>query len=290
MNKKKSVKQNRYKSSGKNLGKDLIAIRADSDAGINFCIKGIMTAVLISILSLAAIFIHDFVTQSETFGIKAIKISGTKRVLKKDIIELANLNYGENIFKLNLGHLEKLIASHPWIRSVKTKRYLPCDLSISIVEQEPIAIVQVENMTDLLINTQGIPFKEYNPQKDHIADLPVILGIDLTKVNNQFIFNSTLFDSVMDFLKTGEPGTIQQIQGDRNTGITVKVQDIYNQLPLEKTKSVKIKLGFDNFKAKLAKAKYLSKRMGKEHPKRTIYSMDLFNIKKVFIKTEPEDA
>ncbi|MBU1342347.1 MAG: FtsQ-type POTRA domain-containing protein [Proteobacteria bacterium] len=282
MNKK--IKQNKFKAE---IGENKTL---DSGPSIDFCLNCIMTVAFISVLSLASIFAYDFVTQSNFFNIKEIEISGTKRVLKDDLIRLAKLTDSDNIFSINLFSIEKHITSHPWIQSATIKRTLPSKLIISVIEQEPLAIVKIENLADILINTQGRPFKEYDPQKDHIENLPVISGLDLTTINQEYLFNGPLFNSIMNFFKTDISSTIRVIKGDNHTGITIEANDIYNRLKSQDQPMVQIKLGFDNFDAKLNKAKKISEYIDKNFPTRTICAMDLFNIKKVFIKTRLTDA
>ncbi|MCK5695826.1 MAG: FtsQ-type POTRA domain-containing protein [Desulfobacula sp.] len=284
MNKK--IKKNMYKPDAN----ENEAFNSDSGVAIDFCLKCIITVAFISILSLASIFVYDFITQSDFFNIKKIELSGTNRVLKKDILRLANLTSDENIFGLNLFTIEKLIAAHPWIQSACVKRNFASVLFISIIEQKPLAIVKIENLADILINIQGRPFKEYNPLKDHLENLPIITGLDLTSSNNQYMFNGTLFNSIMDFFKIEGSSNVKRIKGDRNTGMAIETNDIYNQLPSENCGTIQIKLGFNNFKAKLKKAKEISKYIDKNFPERTICAMDLFNIEKVFIKTKLADA
>jgi len=279
-------KQNRYKPEADEGN----IINSNSGIGIDFCLKCIMTVAFISILSLASIFVYDFITQSDFFNIKKIDLSGTSRVQKEDILQLANLTSEKNIFGLNLFTIEKLIASHPWIQSARVKRNFASALSISITEQKPLAIVKIENLADILINTQGVPFKEYNPLKDHLENLPVITGLDLTSSNDQYMFNGVLFNSIMNFLKIDDSNNVKQIKGDKNTGISIETIDTYNQFPSESSRTIQIKLGFNNFKAKLKKAKKISRYIDKNFPERTICTMDLFTIEKVFIKTKPVDA
>jgi len=282
----KKIKQNRYKPGLK----DDKALQPDSGSSIDFCLKCIMTVAFISVVSLASVFIFDFITQSEFFNIKKIEILGAKRVPRKKILELAGLNRNRNIYGINLYSIEKLIASDPWIQSALVKRDLALRLTITIIEQEPLAIVKIENLSDILINTQGRPFKEYNPEKDRIGNLPVISGLDLTEKNKQYEFNGPLFNSIMDFLKTDGSCSVKQITGDKNTGIMAEVKDIYNQEPAKSQGTIQMKLGFDNFKAKLNKAIKISEYIDKNFPARTICAMDLFDIKKVFIKTKLNHA
>ena len=280
----KKIKPNRYKPEA----------MKDSDtrsqSGTGICLKCVMTIVFIGVLSLTSIFAYDFSTQSVFFNIKKIELSGAKRISKKALLNFAGLTFEKNILAMNLLSFEKKIISHPWILSARVKRNLPSVLSISIIEHEPIAIIKIENRADILINTHGKPFKEYNPLKDNIKNLPVVTGIDLAKANNLYGFNGSLFNSIMDFLQSCDCSTIGQINADQNTGITIEARDIYNQQPIGEQGIVQIKLGFDNFKTKLNKAKNISEYIDKNFPEKTICAMDLFNIEKVFVKTKFNDA
>lgn len=284
MNKK--VKPNRFKP-GQNENP---YVRSDSisgsSTGVYFCLKCIMGIVFVSILSLGSIFIFDLVTQSNFFRIKQVEISGTNRVSENEIIELAQLTLTENIFSLNLYNIEDKITSHPWIQSAKVNRDMSFDLLISIIEQKPLAIVKIENLTDILINTHGHPFKEYNPQKDQLNNLPIVTGLDLTNENNHYLFNGVLFNSVMDFFKSDKSDTVLEINGNEHTGITIKTLDTFNQASANVQETMSLTLGFNNFNNKLNKAKTISEYIDKHFPDRTICAMDLFDIEKVFIKTK----
>ncbi len=292
MNKK--IKPNRYKTEPKE-NKGTVS---SSIISIDFCLTCIITIAFISVLSLTSIFLYDFTTQSKFFNIKKIEVSGTKLVLEKEILTLANLNCDKNIFDVNLFTAQKLIASHPWIESADIKRNISCGLTISVIEQIPLAIVKIKNLTDILINIQGRPFKEYNPQKDNIQNLPVITGVDLTRKvihslkatrktpDYQYMFEGHLFDSIMEFLKTDDLDNVKIIKADMHTGISIETNDIYNKAILNNQKIIQIKLGFNNFKAKLNKAIKISEYIGQNFPERTITDMDLFNIEKVFINTK----
>lgn len=286
MNKK--IKPNRYKTEPQE-NKGTVS---SSIISIDFCLTCIITIAFISVLSLTSIFLYDFTTQSKFFNIKKIEVSGTKLVLEKEILTLANLNCDKNIFDVNLFSAQKLISSHPWIESAHIKRNISCGLTISVIEQIPLAIVKIKNLTDILINIQGRPFKEYNPQKDNIQNLPVITGVDLTRKvirktpDYQYMFDGHLFDSIMEFLKTDELDNVKIIKADIHTGISIETNDIYNKAILNNQKIIQIKLGFNNFKAKLNKAIKISEYIGQNFPERTITDMDFFNIEKVFINTK----
>jgi cell division protein FtsQ len=280
----KKIKPNRYKPVA---GQHSDAMPDSSGRVIDICLRCIMTIALISILSLGYIFAYDFITQSPCFNIRKIDISGTTRVSRQEILKLAGLDSPENIFRLNIFLAAKHIATHPWVQSAVLKRHLPDRVSISVTEEKPLAVVRVENIADILINTQGKPFKEYNPRKDKIGNLPVISGIDLTFTNDQYQFDSPLFNCIMKFLNLKLKNHIRQIKGNTRTGISVVADHMFGrQSSLEPDRTILLSLGFGNFRAKLLKARQIAEYMDTNFPGRTICAMDLSDIKKAFIKTQ----
>lgn len=241
---------------------------------------------LVILMSLGSIWVHDAITQSPFFAIKQVDISGTKRVENIEVINLTGVTEQTNLFEINLDTIEQQITSHPWIAKASVKRCFFSTLTVTIVEEEPLAIVNIENLTDIIINTQGQPFKEYDPQKDQLNFLPVISGVDLTQTGNTYQFEGPLFNSIMDFLKIQGFGRINGIIGDENIGITIQTQDIYNKNPANIQEIVPVKLGFGRFEEKRIKAMKISAYIDTHFPDRAISAMDLFNIEKIIITTK----
>ncbi|MCG8637272.1 MAG: FtsQ-type POTRA domain-containing protein [Desulfobacterales bacterium] len=255
----------------------------------------IIPVLMVAAMSLTAIYAHDAVVQSPFFTIRTIEISGTDRVSHEELITRAGLDQPANLFDIRLTAIEKQLISHPWVARATVSRDLFTALNISIEEQEPLAIVTIENLADIIINTQGVPFKEYEPAKDNLSALPVISGVDLSLSNNTYLFEGELFNAIMDLLEVQSLGEIKTIHGDENIGITIKALDIYNKRIYTEAIAgdtpgasalIPIKLGFNRFEEKLLRAKKISRYMEAQFPSKTILAMDLFNIEKIFIKTE----
>lgn len=277
------ARQNRYKKNSDNpqSGQKTVRKRVFKLAAL---------PVLVIVLSLAAVFVHDAVVQSPFFSIKKVMVSGENRVKKQEILALAGLDAPANFFGANLFAMEKKIAAHPWIAAAVLHRSLFFTLEVTIVEEEPLAIVCIENLSDMLINIQGEPFKEYDPEQDTVLQLPVITGLDLTLTEDRCLFQGPLFNSILDLLHKQIPHTIVSIKGDEHTGITIQVPDVFNQAPLMENSLIALHLGFDDYQKKLIKARKISRYITANIPGRTICTMDLFDIDTVFVKTEDMDT
>lgn len=244
---------------------------------------------MICILSLAAIFAHDVVVQSPFFMVKEITISGDDRATKQEILALAGLSEPANIFQVNLFTMEKRIVSHPWIAAASVHRSLFSTVTIAIVEQHPLAIVRIENLPDMLINAQGVPFKAFDPVQDRDVSLPVITGLDLTRTQNISHFEGPLFDVVLDLLHGRLDDTILSIEADGLTGITIQVPDRFNPHSGAENRFLSICLGFDNYDSKLIRARQISQYIFANIPGKNIRAIDLFDINTVFVKTQDMD-
>ena len=212
------MKQNKYKPEPSPPKGNVSCSVAPKKSVIGVC----LTLVLIGLMSLGSIWVHDAITQCPIFTIKQVEISGTKRVGKNEIIKLTGVIEQTNLFEVNLETIEQQIICNPWIATASVKRVLFSTLMVTIVEQEPLAVVNIENLTDIIINSKGQPFKEYDPQKDQLHFLPVISGVDLTQTGNTYHLEGPLFNAIMNLLELEGFGDIKEVTGDENIGITIQ--------------------------------------------------------------------
>lgn len=256
----------------------------------------IFLTLFVGAMSFGCIYMHDAVLQCPLFDVKTIMIDGLDRVTRVAVLARTKLDKPANIFELQPDMLEKELNTHPWIRVATVKRRLFSTLSIKIEEQEPLAIVTIENLADIVINAQGTPFKTYEPAKDNLTALPVISGVDLSLSNSTYLFEGDLFNAVMEILKIKGVGQIKSILGDENTGIRINILNIgpdttgFTKNPgdteSENKAVLPVKLGFDKFEKKLARARQIQRYMETNYPDKTISAIDLFSLKKVFVTTE----
>jgi cell division protein FtsQ len=264
-----------------------------------FLFKVLSVVFMVAIMSLGAIWVHDAIVQSPYFAVTRIDISGNQRVSREELLARAGLNRKTSLFELHLPAVAEKLERHPWVCRADIRRRLFSNLEITIHEEEPLAIVTIENLPDIIINSQGAPFKCYDPEKDRLQGLPVISGVDLSLSDTSYGFEGELFNAIMELLKIKGVSQVRTIHGDENLGLTIKALDIYNnRLYKENTQKnqaqkpglIPIKLGFDRFQEKLARARTISRVVETRFPCRTILAMDLYDIKKIFIKTKAEEA
>ena len=82
-----------------------------------------------------------FILSSELFSLKNIYVTGNKTVPKDDIVRLSNLQYGQNVFRMNKKKIIRDIFENPKIKAARIKRILPSSVSLDIIEREAIALI-----------------------------------------------------------------------------------------------------------------------------------------------------
>jgi len=250
-----------------------------------------LIGVYILAASLALVFLHDFVVQMDFFNVESVVVEGNSRVPEKEIISLAEIREDSSLLEANLFTMEKRILTHPWIKSASLERKLPSGLRIRVKEQQPMAVVKIENLADILINNQGLPFKEYSPETDNLPTLPVVSGLELTRIHDRYLFNGRLFNCIFDILHQPSLTGIRQIHADRETGLTVRENKEESETgSLKDLRATELKLGFSQYARKVELARKIETYYENRFERKTISSIDLFNPDHIIVTTKWRSA
>ncbi|MEW5739351.1 MAG: FtsQ-type POTRA domain-containing protein [Myxococcota bacterium] len=111
---------------------------------------------------------------SPRFALSEVIYRGAERASGPELSRLAGLTPGLNLFALDVEAVERALATHPWVKSVRVHRRLPSRLEIVVEEHAPIAVLALGEL--YLVDEDGVPFKRLTPQDG--LDLPLVTGID----------------------------------------------------------------------------------------------------------------
>lgn len=97
----------------------------------------LMVASLLTLMSVAVLYVYRFMTTHEYFAIRDVEISGNVMLNKDEILAAAGITPGGNSIALNIADVEARLARSPWIAEVSVKRLLPDRFAIRVTEREP---------------------------------------------------------------------------------------------------------------------------------------------------------
>ena len=131
-------------------------IRVGAAAGA--VVLGVVLYRLSGPMAIAAASLRDFIVENAYFSVREIQVRVGERVSGNEIIAIAGLRQGMNIWKVDPAAIEKKIAKHPWVRRVLVHREFPRRITIDVDERTPKAIVAVRKL--YYVDADGVLFKE----------------------------------------------------------------------------------------------------------------------------------
>lgn len=236
---------------------------------------------LAGITILICIYSYKYLIQWEYFNVKKISIKGQNIISEQAIKKCAGIYEGINILSINLFAAKKKVLSIPWIAEVEIKPLFPSEIHINVKEHEPVAVLDIGRK--FIINKQG---KIYKRQTYSDPDnLPVVLGLKYSDINDLNEFNSIAFKAVMNVLQFGQetgsviPNTaIEAISIDREMGIILNLNTDSSQNRVHK-----IKLGYDNYLGKYKQLRRLMQYFDYQEDFVRIDYIDLTNLDRIVV-------
>lgn len=141
--------------------------------GIISVLKTGMYLLPIILLIFGAWHLYHELLKSPYLAIKEIKIAGNRKVSMAEVLELAGVNIGDNLLKINVAEIKKSVRLNPWISEASVTRNFPDRINIEIKERKPIAFINLDGL--YFVDETGIIFKKASFEDE--LDLPVITGL-----------------------------------------------------------------------------------------------------------------
>ena len=193
------------------------------------------------------------------FDIKTVAVENTKHISKEDVLRLADIPIGGNIFYLNTGKIIEKLKNNTYINNVTISRKFP-DTIIIQVEERKAEYYSVLNEESFVIDNNGIVLEKVSDTKgkkltllvdsglkelqigkvipDHdsrklqaIRDIATLIdsnksGIALTKLDISDMLNITIYSNDMAILI----GTYDNVESKLNKGIAILSHEDYKNV------------------------------------------------------------
>lgn len=181
----------------------------------------------------------DFFFENAYFFVREIQVRGGDKVGGNEIVAMAGLRHGMNIWRINPGAIEKKVAKHPWVRRVLVRRDFPRRVVIEVEERTPKAIVALGRL--YYVDADGVLFKEVSAGE--AVNVPLLTGLRAEQLAKA---NPALRGKIQDAVRLGDlmakdSHTLSEIHFDESGRLVVYTTAF----------PVALKLGWGDWDAKL---------------------------------------
>lgn len=219
-------------------------------------------------------FAWRLVGSATFFRVKTIEVSKTQRLSRDEILAMAGVEPGRDLLRMNLKRMGEQIAQNPWVETVRIRRFYPDGLSISIVEREPLAVVNMGFF--YYLDKKSTVFKVLN-QGDRL-DYPVVTGFSEEDLNSDPAGTKEALQATCELLK---------ILRDKGSFILADVSEIhydkgYGFTLFTASGGLPVKIGATDFSGKIERFARIYQDLMAQRP--ALHYIDLDYNDKIIIK------
>lgn len=136
------------------------------------------------------------VRSAPAFATTHVDVSGNGRLSRDQVLAMAGLALGKNVFEVSPEQARAALIEQPWIADADVTRRLPGSYRIELREQQPAALIALESLH--LVSEEATVFKRFEPGDP--SDLPVITGIDPAVFRADLALRSSILVSAVALL------------------------------------------------------------------------------------------
>lgn len=133
----------------------------------------LLQGILFLMLLLVAVY---FFMNSSFFSIREIQISGLQKLKRETVLELAGVNVGANLIKLDIEQVKNNIELSSLVESVRVERRFPDRLLIHVTERRPAALAAYRDGF-ILLDEAGYYLQLVQRITEY--SLPLIVGVQI---------------------------------------------------------------------------------------------------------------
>ncbi|PID40129.1 MAG: hypothetical protein CR984_04815 [Proteobacteria bacterium] len=243
-----------------------------------FLAKVALVVTMLLTTSGALILAHDFFTQMDHFRVRHLSVSGQQHLTRQQILDMAGVDAQSNLLSVNLTEARKRLLADPWIAAATVRREIPSGLHIHIREERPLAIVTLDEGSEVLINAAGKVFAKAINVRGPV--LPSVLGLDATDLPLSSGPASRTFSAALELLK---------LAGDKDCplfrlGLDRIVMDPDIGATIHTRKGGRIvKLGFGRYREKCDVLERVIARLKRDDRMAPYRVVDLFDLNRIVV-------
>lgn len=189
--------------------------------------------------------VERHVRTSPAFATESIALEGHVRITREEMLEVAGLAIGQNVFEVAPEDAERELIEQPWIAEAHVRRRLPGRYEIEVRERRAVALLVLRDV--FLVAEDGAVFKRV--EEGDPIDLPVITGVERDRFLRDRAFRTSIVLEAVALLSDYRAAGLQrrepigELHVERDDGLSLYVGE----------QPTYVRLGHGPFRPKLAR-------------------------------------
>ncbi len=146
--------------------------------------------------------------ENSDYRVNTIELQTDGTLQREQVLKVADLREGENIFSVNLARVRERLQRLPQIDEVEVVRKLPGEIDIRVVERKPVAWITGEKQISdpfvseaaFLVDARGVLMKEKKLLPEYLG-LPLISGCSSESLEEGKVVESSEAKTALDLLR-----------------------------------------------------------------------------------------
>jgi cell division septal protein FtsQ len=144
--------------------------------------RGALGLATVASLALLGYMIYQYAQRVPLFNVGEIRIMGCLHATESELLQLAQIDFKDSLFGLNLQELSGRLRQHPWVENARVQRdWARKALVIDVKERVAQALILFEDL--YLVDPHGEVFKKASLQER--MDFPVLTGLSHKEVTQK---------------------------------------------------------------------------------------------------------
>ena len=241
----------------------------------------VCTLILGTVLLLTStlIYLYSYLLSDPYFQIRETVVRGCREVTEREVLILASLYPGQNLFSVRTEKIARRIEGSPWIQEAHVGRELPDRLIMEIRERVPLALVEKKQLLQI-VDRNGTIFKKLGREDN--PDLPVLTGCYKDGILQEKLFKKSL--ELLTYLSDTKQAPIScenlsEIHSDEIFGLSL-ITDT----------GMCLVLGFDDYVNKLRALPAVLEGLEKKNVDMALLHIDLRDPAKITVQSKVKNV
>jgi cell division protein FtsQ len=191
--------------------------------------------------------------ENSDFQLKTIELQTDGTLQREQVLKVADLHEGENIFNVNLARVHDRIQQLPQTDEVEVVRKLPAEIDIHVLERKPVAwITSEKEISDpftsdaaFLVDARGVLMKQKKLLPEYLG-LPLILGCSSESLEAGKVVESPEAKTALELLRLSTRSFLQMRFQIRE----IDISKSYRLLVTDKNRA-RVTFGFNDLQTQL---------------------------------------